>query len=195
MNEELEESERKLQALTEEQLEEKRRWQDELEELRQQMERMKKEAEEAQRVALQDEIAVVEKQRDVALAHIESWLREVQTSGRVGVTGLKPVPEVLQPQSYQLSGCPFQVRQYLDTLRLHFPQQYHAERQKWEKNEGLVRQSQTELQSRSQEVLQQLQQGRELEALPRINMPTLPQVPMVRLNYLNCHSRWRVCKI
>lgn len=81
---ELEEREKKLAALTEEQSEEQRRWQEELDGLRQEMERVKKGVQEAELLALQDEIAAVEKQRDVAMAHIEAWLREVQTSERYG---------------------------------------------------------------------------------------------------------------
>ncbi|KAM3610821.1 uncharacterized protein V6R79_009271 [Siganus canaliculatus] len=148
---ELEDWEKKLTALTEEQGEEQRTCQEELDALKQELERLKKEEEEAELQALQDEIAAVEMQRDTAMAQIEAWLREVE--------------------------------QYLSILSVEFPQQYHHERHNWEKKEGMVRRNQAELRSRFQEILQQLQQGREFESLPRISMPSLPQVPMADLKF------------
>lgn len=55
------------------------------------MEQLKKEAEEAQRLALQDQVAAVELQKDVAMALIQEWQTEVQ-GGRDHVA-----PQLNQP--------------------------------------------------------------------------------------------------
>ncbi|XP_053726694.1 RING finger protein 214 [Synchiropus splendidus] len=146
---ELEESNRKLEQLTEEQCEEYQVWQEELMQLTEVAKQLKKEAQEAELQALKDEIIAVEKKRDAAMACMESWLKEL--------------------------------RDYLNNLRVDFPQQYHQERSSWEKKEDVVRKNMDELQNRYREVLRQLREGRELDSLPRINMPELPQVPTADL--------------
>lgn len=76
-----------------------------------------------------------------------------------------------------------EVGEYRNALWLDSPQQFQQERLEWDKQECLVRRTQVELHKRFQDVLQQLRQGRELESLPRINMPSLPQIPMVNLKF------------
>lgn len=105
LNDELDESCRKLGDLTTEQMEEKKKWKDELAELKQQMEQLKKEAEEAQRLALQDEVAAVEQQRDVAMAHIQKWQREVQGAGRC-CTVAKPARLNMHPVVFSYPDLP-----------------------------------------------------------------------------------------
>ncbi|KAM4615909.1 RING finger protein 214 [Polymixia lowei] len=73
----LEESERRLTSLMDEQAQEKHLWEHELEELKQEMERVRKEAEGAELAALQDEVAALEKHREVTMVIIEAWLQEV----------------------------------------------------------------------------------------------------------------------
>ncbi|XP_061673253.1 RING finger protein 214 [Syngnathoides biaculeatus] len=69
--------------------------------------------------------------------------------------------------------------EYMSSLR----PAHHQEKAIWATKEAAVRRNQEELEKRFQEVLGQLQKGRKLESLPRINVPTLPHIPTAELKF------------
>ncbi|XP_019721520.1 RING finger protein 214 [Hippocampus comes] len=72
-----------------------------------------------------------------------------------------------------------EVSEYVSSLRPF----HHQEKASWATKEAAVRNNQAELEKRFQEVLARLQEGRELESLPRINVPALPRIPTAELNF------------
>ncbi|XP_062309366.1 RING finger protein 214 [Osmerus eperlanus] len=78
LTQELEETNKKLSLLTEEQGEEKQTWARELSELNTEMGRLHREAEEAGLAALRDEMAALEVYRDMSLSQVNDWLKEAR---------------------------------------------------------------------------------------------------------------------
>lgn len=75
-----------------------------------------------------------------------------------------------------------QVSGYLSGLRAELPHRFRQERAQWDRRETAVKRSQSELQTRISHLLQQLDRH-ELESLPPIHLPALPQVPMAELYF------------
>ncbi|XP_049619232.1 RING finger protein 214 [Syngnathus scovelli] len=69
-----------------------------------------------------------------------------------------------------------EVSEYVLSLR-------QQEKASWATKEAAVRRIQAELETRFEEVLAQLHEGRELESLPRINVPALPHIPKAELMF------------
>ncbi|XP_036435994.1 LOW QUALITY PROTEIN: RING finger protein 214 [Colossoma macropomum] len=78
LTQELEEADRKLKQLTEEQNNEKLSWEQEIADLQEEKERLSKQVEEANQMALKDEIEALESQRLLAIAHVEDWQAEAE---------------------------------------------------------------------------------------------------------------------
>ncbi|KAJ8348486.1 hypothetical protein SKAU_G00270750 [Synaphobranchus kaupii] len=74
----LEESERRLTALIEEQCQEKLTWEHELAELQKEADRLCKETEESSQSALRDEISALEMQKEVTISQVEEWVAEAE---------------------------------------------------------------------------------------------------------------------
>ncbi|XP_017569358.1 RING finger protein 214 [Pygocentrus nattereri] len=78
LTQELEEADRKLKQLTEEQNNEKLSWEQEIADLQERKERLSKQVEEDSQMALKDEVQALESQRLLAIAHVEDWLAEAE---------------------------------------------------------------------------------------------------------------------
>ncbi|XP_051534514.1 RING finger protein 214 [Myxocyprinus asiaticus] len=75
---ELEDTERKLKMLIEEQSQEKLTWEQEIADLRVEMETLCRQAEHANQTALQDEIAALEMQKELAVSQVEDWIADAE---------------------------------------------------------------------------------------------------------------------
>ncbi|TRY57387.1 hypothetical protein DNTS_024967 [Danionella cerebrum] len=75
---EMEETENKLKSLIEEQSHEKLSWEQEIGELRLEMETLCKQAEQASQTALNDEVAALKVQEELALSQVEDWIVDAE---------------------------------------------------------------------------------------------------------------------
>uniref|UniRef100_A0A673N210 RING finger protein 214-like n=1 Tax=Sinocyclocheilus rhinocerous TaxID=307959 RepID=A0A673N210_9TELE len=75
---ELEDTEKKLKMLIEEQNQEKLSWEQEIADLRVEMETLCRQAEQASQTVLQDEIAALEMQKELALSQVEDWIADAE---------------------------------------------------------------------------------------------------------------------
>lgn len=75
---ELEDTEKKLKMLIEEQNQEKLSWEQEIADLRVEMETLCRQAEQASQTVLQDEIAALEMQKELALSQVEDWIGDAE---------------------------------------------------------------------------------------------------------------------
>ncbi|KAL1274946.1 hypothetical protein QQF64_027760 [Cirrhinus molitorella] len=75
---ELEDTEKKLKLLIEEQSQEKLSWEQEIADLRVEMETLCRQAEQASQTVLQDEIAALEMQKELALSQVEDWITDAE---------------------------------------------------------------------------------------------------------------------
>ncbi|XP_051750904.1 RING finger protein 214 [Ctenopharyngodon idella] len=74
----LEDTEKKLKMLIEEQSQEKLSWEQEIADLRVEMETLCRQAEQASQTVLQDEIAALEMQKELALSQVEGWIADAE---------------------------------------------------------------------------------------------------------------------
>ncbi|KAI4877025.1 hypothetical protein NFI96_007583 [Prochilodus magdalenae] len=88
---ELQEADRKLKQLIEEQNNERLSWEQEIAALQEEKDRLSKQVEEADHSALKDEIAALESERMLAIARVEDWIAEADRY--LGNLRLEPTPQ------------------------------------------------------------------------------------------------------